>query len=173
MTVPKKQKRAAALKKYLLRKCNCCVDVVTLKKCEKVAYPKIKLSWKRRNTCQRGNRYLQKKKKKKIDYWWNYFPERFPHPEKHSYEIPNEYWALQIDGGRNHSVMSVSWYLHKFLKLYVSQTKKMSQLQKQPPEVFYRKSLKISQYSQEKTPALETLFNRIACAGLKTCNCIK
>ena len=65
--------------------------------------------------------------------------------------------------------MFVSYYLHKFLKLYVSQTKEMSQLQKQPPEVFYRK---ISQYSQEK-PALESLFNRVAGVGLKTCNCIK
>ena len=32
---------AAARKKYLLRKCNYCVKVVTLKKCEKVASPKV------------------------------------------------------------------------------------------------------------------------------------
>ena len=36
--------------------------------------------------------------------------------------------------------MFVSYYLHKFLKLYVSHTKEMSQLQKQPSEVFYWKS---------------------------------
>ena len=55
MTVLKKEKKAAALKKYLLRKCNYCVEVVTLKKCEKVASPKIKLSCKSRNTCVKGN----------------------------------------------------------------------------------------------------------------------
>ena len=42
-------------------KCNCFVEVVTLKKCEKVASPKIKLSCKSRNTCEKGNRYLKKK----------------------------------------------------------------------------------------------------------------
>ena len=36
-----KGEKAAALKKNLFQKCNCCVDVVTLKKCEKVASPKI------------------------------------------------------------------------------------------------------------------------------------
>ena len=47
--------------------------------------------------------------------------------------------------------------------------KKMSHFQKQPPEVFYRKS-----YSEKfrdiykKTPALESPFNRLA--GFKTCN---
>ena len=34
--VLKKEKKAAVLKKYLFRKCNYCVKVVTLKKCEKV-----------------------------------------------------------------------------------------------------------------------------------------
>ena len=61
MAVLKNEKTAAALKKYVLRKCNCCVEVVTLKKCEKVASPKTKLSWKSRNTCEKGNRYLKKK----------------------------------------------------------------------------------------------------------------
>ena len=36
-------KKTAALKKQLFRKSNCCVDKATLKKCEKVASPEIKL----------------------------------------------------------------------------------------------------------------------------------
>ena len=44
MTVPKKEKKAAVMKKQLPRKSNCCVEVVTLTKCEEVASPKIKLS---------------------------------------------------------------------------------------------------------------------------------
>ena len=70
--------------------------------------------------------------------------------------------------------MFVSYYLHKFLKLYVSQTKKLSQLKKQPPEVFYRKSYsKKFRNIHRKTPALDCLFNRVAGAGLKICNYIK
>ena len=65
MAVLKEEKTAAALKKYLLRKCDCCVEAVTLKKCEKVASPKIKLPCKSRNTWEKGYRYLKKKKKKK------------------------------------------------------------------------------------------------------------
>ena len=40
------QKKAATLKKELLRKSNSCVTLkkITLKKCEEVAFPKIKLS---------------------------------------------------------------------------------------------------------------------------------
>ena len=40
------QKKAAALKKELLRKSNSCVTLkkITLKKCEEVDFPKIKLS---------------------------------------------------------------------------------------------------------------------------------
>ena len=37
-------KKTTALKKYLLRKSNCCVKLATLKKCQEVAPPKIKLS---------------------------------------------------------------------------------------------------------------------------------
>ena len=46
MTVMKKEllKKAAVLKKWLLRESNCCVEIVTLKKCEEVASPKIKMS---------------------------------------------------------------------------------------------------------------------------------
>ena len=93
MTVLKKVKKAAALKKYLLRKCDCCVEVVTLKKCEKVVCPKIELSCKSRNTSRREIATWKKKNKQirlVIKFNWNYFPERFPHPEKYSYEIPHE-----------------------------------------------------------------------------------
>ena len=40
MTVLKKGKKAAVLKKQLLRKSNCFVEVVTLKKCKEVVFPK-------------------------------------------------------------------------------------------------------------------------------------
>ena len=46
MTVLKKEKKAAFLKKQLLRKSNCCVKEVTLEKFEEAAFPKIKLPWK-------------------------------------------------------------------------------------------------------------------------------
>ena len=84
-------------------------------------------------------------------------------------------WILaRTDGGRNHYVMFVPYYLHKFLNLCISQTKELSQLQKQPPEVFYRKSCSYKfRNIHRKTPSLETLFNTVASAGLKTCNCIK
>ena len=47
--------------------------------------------------------------------------------------------------------------------------------QKQPPAVFYNKKLlvKISQYPQELTPVLDSLFKKVAKAGLKVCNFIK
>ena len=94
VTVLKKEKKAAALKKYLLRKLNCCVEVVTLKKCEEVASPKIKVSLKSRNTCEKGNHYLKKNPQIRlvITFNWNCFPERFPHSGKYSYEISHEYW---------------------------------------------------------------------------------
>ena len=52
-------------------------------------------------------------------------PEKFPHPHKYSCGISYESLARVsgTDGGRNHQLMFVSYYLHKFLKLYVSQTK--------------------------------------------------
>ena len=37
------KKQAAAMKKELLQNSNCCVDIVTLRKCQEVAFPKIQL----------------------------------------------------------------------------------------------------------------------------------
>ena len=41
-----------------------------------------------------GKSLLERKKNKQIrlviKFNWNYFPERFPHPEKYLYEIPHE-----------------------------------------------------------------------------------
>ena len=80
-------------KKELLQKCNCSVEVVNLKKSGEVASPKLKLSWKSRNTCEKGNCYL--KINPKLDSWLHLieiiFPERFPLPGKYSYGIPHEY----------------------------------------------------------------------------------
>ena len=53
-------KKAAVLKKQLLWESYCCVEVVTLKNCEEEASPKTRLSWKSRNLCEKGNRYLKK-----------------------------------------------------------------------------------------------------------------
>ena len=66
--------------------------------------------------------------------------------------------------------MFVSCYLHKFVRLYISQTKRMSQFQKRSPEVFYRKicSCRI-RIIHRKIP--KSLFNRVV--GLKASNFIK
>ena len=81
VTVLKKEKKAAALKKHLLQKCNCCGEVVTLKKCEKVTSPKTNLSWKSRNTCEKGNHYLKTKNRLvKLNL--------FPHPGKFHLRFP-------------------------------------------------------------------------------------
>ena len=58
------KKKAAFLKKQLLRKCNyCVVDVVTLTKCDKVASPKIKVDQKKTKKMQKGKTLFKKKKK--------------------------------------------------------------------------------------------------------------
>ena len=59
-------KKVDDLKKQLLRKSNYCVKVITLKKYEEVASPKIKLSWKSRNICRKANRHLKKKSQIKL-----------------------------------------------------------------------------------------------------------
>ena len=54
---------AAALKKYLLRKCNYCVGIATLEKCEKVASPKIvfKIVLKKSQHMREGKLLFEKK----------------------------------------------------------------------------------------------------------------
>ena len=48
----------------------------------------------------------------------------------------------------------------------------MTHFKKQPPEVFYEKAiLKNLQYSLQKIPVLESLYNKVA--GLKACSVIK
>ena len=96
MAVLKKKNTAAALKKYLLRKCNCCVDVVTLKNCEKSSLSKNKAVLKKSQHMRERKLLFELKKHKQIrlviTFNKNYFPERSPHPGKYSYEIPHEYW---------------------------------------------------------------------------------
>ena len=60
----------------------------------------------------------------------------------------------------------------QILKLYVSQTKKLSQFQKQPPDALYRKICS-SEFRNihRKTPVLESSFIRLA--GFKTRNFLK
>ena len=79
MTVLKKEKTAAVLKKQLPRKSNCCVELVTLKKCEEVVSTKIKLSWKSGNTCENGNCYLKKRNQFRLAIPFN-FPQDIPPP---------------------------------------------------------------------------------------------
>ena len=85
--------------------------------------------WKSLNTCEKGNRYL--KINPKLDLRLRLikiiFPERFPHPCKYSYQIPHEYWLEPTEKKLLGYVCVI--YLQKFLKMYVSQTKKMSQFQ--------------------------------------------
>ena len=99
-------KKITAARKWLIRKrssskkaaapkSNCYVEVVTLKKCEEEASPKIKLSWKSRKICEKGNRHLKKISQIKlvITFNWNYFPESFPHPGKYAWGISREYFS--------------------------------------------------------------------------------
>ena len=79
MAVLKKEKTAAVLKKYLARKSDCCVEVVTLKKFEDVASTKIKLSWKSGNICEKGNCYLKKRNQIRLAITFN-FPQEVPSP---------------------------------------------------------------------------------------------
>ena len=53
-----------------------------------------------------------------IRFNWNYFPERFLHPGKYSYEIPHEYWLKPTE----EKIIRLCYVIliHKFLKLYVS-----------------------------------------------------
>ena len=62
---------------------------------------------------------------------------------------------------------------YKFLKLYMYHTlKKLSQFQKQPPEVFYRKKCPSKFLNiHRKTPVQGSAFNRVI--AFKTCNFIK
>ena len=63
---------------------------------------------------------MKKKIKLVITFNWNYFPKRFSHPDKYSWEIWYEYlsWLLEL-------TKFMSYYLRKCLKLYVSQTRKL------------------------------------------------
>ena len=90
-------KKAAALKKKLLQKSNCCDKGVTLKKCGEVTSPKIMLSWKVTKYARRESPF--ENKKSKLNYWLRLtefvFPESFPHPDKDSWGISYEYLSGQ------------------------------------------------------------------------------
>ena len=73
------------------RKSNCCVAVVTLKKCEEITSTKIELSWKSGNICEKGNRYLKKRNLIRLAITLIIFPKKFPHPHKYSWGISYEY----------------------------------------------------------------------------------
>ena len=69
------EKKSAALKKKLLRKSNCCDEVVTLKKCQnKAILEKSQDMWERKLSFEKK----QIKIKVVTMFHWNYFPLRFP-----------------------------------------------------------------------------------------------
>ena len=115
VSVLKKEKTAGVLKKYLPRKSNFCVEVGTLKKCEEVASTKIKFSWKSGNICEKGNRYLKRRNQIRLAITFN-FPHKLPSPL--SVFMGNLIWILtrvaRINRERNHEIMFVSYYFHKF-----------------------------------------------------------
>ena len=79
----------------------------------------------------------------------------FTHPDKYSWGISCEYlpgWPEPTEEEIIRLCLCHTSYLDKFLKLHISQTKKIFQFQKQPS-------------------VLESLFNKVA--GLKACNFIK
>ena len=88
--------------------------------------------------------------------------------------IVGEYHKNTNQGGRNRPRKRSSDYVcvilsSKILKLYVWQTKKMSQFQRKSLEVFCRKSCAYRfRNIHRNTPILVSLFNRLA--GFKTCN---
>ena len=97
----------------------------TLKKCEEVASPEINCSEKVA-TYARRKIFISKKKSQinlAITFNWNYFPEKFPHPEK--YALGNLIWILIREAVMK--VVFMSCYLHKFLKLHISQGKQLPQ----------------------------------------------
>ena len=90
---------------------------------EEIASPKIKLSWKSRYICEKGNLSLKKKSQIKlvITFNWNYiFGEM---TSLWSVFIANLTWVFiniaETDRRRNNQFMFVSYYLHRFLKFNV------------------------------------------------------
>ena len=74
-------KEAAALKKQLLRKSNCCFKSVSLKKCEEVASSGNKVVFKKLLDLQEGKSPFENKKFQiKLVI---IFCESFPHPDKY------------------------------------------------------------------------------------------
>ena len=108
-----------------------------------------------------------------ITFNWNYFPRG----SLTLLSIHGESHMNTYKGGRNRPRKKSSDYVcvilsQWILQLYVSQIKKMSKFQKQPSEVFYRKSCSYkSRNIHRKTPVLGSPFNRLA--GLKACNFLK
>ena len=91
-------KKEACQKKQMLWRNSCsekvtCVEVVTPKKCEEVAFPKIKLPWKSHKKCEKRNRHL--KKNPKLNYYLRLikiiFSDRFAYHEKCSWGISYDY----------------------------------------------------------------------------------
>ena len=88
------------MQKYLLWKSSSFLNIFILSGCS-VEFSLWKRSYSRNNCCEKKT-VLKKEEK----------------------SVALKRKLAQTDGGRNHKVMFVSYYLNKFLKLYVSQTKK-------------------------------------------------
>ena len=115
-----------------------------------------------------GKSLFEKKKR-----WRLIFPKRFPHPYKYSRGISYEYlpgWPERTQKEIIRLCLSHAIFIN--FKVMYYKLKKIYQFQKQPPELFYRKSCSEKFCNiHTKTPVLESPFNRLA--GLKTCNFLK
>ena len=91
-------KKSSSSDKKMLEKSNCCVEVVTLKKCEEVVSPKINLSWKILYICEKGNHHFQKNPKLNslLRLVEIIFPERLLHPDTYSWGISHEYQSYHL-----------------------------------------------------------------------------
>ena len=103
------------------------------------------------------------------------FPERFAHPDKYSWGISYQClpgWPEPPQEEIIRSCLCHTSYLHTFLKLYISQTKKSLNSRSSHQRCLIEKAvLQKFLNIDRKASVLETLFNRFA--GLKACNFIK
>ena len=99
----------------------------------------------------------------------------FTHPDKYSWGISCEYlpgWPEPTEEEIIRLCLCHTSYLHKCLKLYISQTKKSLNSRSKHQRCLIEKAVpKKFLNIHRKTTVLESLFNRVA--GLKACNFIK
>ena len=118
---------------------------------------------------------IWKRKETKFDQWLRLieiiFPERFPHFYKYSWGISFEYlpgWPKPTEEEIIGLYLCHTIFIN--FKVVSITDKKMSQFQKQRPDVFFWKTV-LKTFAIKKTPVLESSFNRLA--RFKTSNFLK